>query len=180
MRNDANTGASGSLNRSHGWKAKMRDNPVMRADVRNLGLIGTADSVPYFKDQLRGGVPFMLRNGNLCPELQLELRNCHLVGILPNEIREVDPETGLVVRLNKKNSVLFPMLLLMADELCNLYVHGCTAFDSTKPVGHPERRFTLRVVLLYWYTRVCCTRIMFFTARSRAGTAIAVFVRLQP
>ena len=157
MRNDASNGRSGSLIESHGWKAKMKDNPVMQADVRNLGLIGTADSVPYFSDILaRGGVPFMLRIGNLCPELQLELRNCHLVGILPNEIQTLDPETGQVLRINKKNSTLYPMLLLLADDLCNLYVHGVDVTDSTKPKGHADRRFVCRVVLLYWYTHTFC------------------------
>mgnify|MGYP000494426881 CR=1 FL=1 len=93
----------------------------------------------------------MLRIGNLCPELQLELRNCHLVGILPNEVQTIDETTGNVVKKSKKNSVLFPMLLMMADELCHLYIHGCSATDAKKPRGHPERRFILRVVLLYWY-----------------------------
>jgi hypothetical protein len=161
MRNDANNGPSGSLLQSHGWKAKMVDNAVMSADVRHLGLIGTADSVPYFQDKLaRGGVPFMLRNGNLTAELQLELRNCGLVGILPNEVRSIDPDTGEVIRENKKNSTLYPMLLVMSDELCHLYVHGCTATDSTKPPGHPERRFILRVVLLYWYPHARCNRVL--------------------
>jgi hypothetical protein len=160
LRNDANNGGPGSLIESHGWKTKMKDNPVMMADVRNLGLIGTADSVPYFKDMLaRGGVPFMLRHGNLCPELQLELRNCHLVGILPNEVQDLDPDTGQVVRVNKHNSTLFPMLLVMADELCNLYVHGCDVTDTTKPKGHPNRRFVCRVVLLYWYAHTRCSSI---------------------
>jgi hypothetical protein len=151
LRNDNDCAQTGSTQQSHGWKAKMRDNPSMREDVRHLGLVGTADSVPYFKDKLRGGVPFMLRIGNLSPELQLELKNCHLAGILPNEVFEIDEDTNQVKRVTKKNSTLYPMQLLMADELCNLYVHGCRAIDSTKPMGHPARHFTLRVVLLYWY-----------------------------
>jgi len=48
MRNDIG-GPPGSLQESHGWKAKITDNPVMQEDVRHLGLVGTADSVPYFK-----------------------------------------------------------------------------------------------------------------------------------
>ena len=124
----------------------------MNEDVRHLGLVGTADSVPYFKDKLaRGGVPFMLRIGNLPPELQLELKNCHLVGIMPNEVFETDDDTGQVIRVTKKNSTLYAMQLLMADELCTLYVHGCRAIDASKPMGHADRHFTLRVVLLYWY-----------------------------
>jgi hypothetical protein len=149
-RNDG-LGGPGSLKNSHGWKRKMVDNEIMAQDVRNMGLVGTADSVPYFKDKkARGGVPLMVRNGNLSPQEQLELRNCHLVGMLPNEVFEIDPDTGLVIRVIKKNSTLFPLLLMLADELNDLYVHGCQAIDATKPVGHAERHFTLRVVLLYW------------------------------
>ncbi len=92
----------------------------------------------------------MIRNGNLPPELQLELRNCHLVGILPNEVWDIDDDTGELVRVVKKNSTLFPLLLMLADELNNLYVNGCQAVDASKPAGHPDRHFTLRVVLLYW------------------------------
>ncbi len=55
LRNDANNGPSGSLVQSHRWKAKMKDNPAMASDVRHLGLIGTADNVPYFKDKLARG-----------------------------------------------------------------------------------------------------------------------------
>ncbi len=128
----------------------------MNADVRHLGLVGTADSVPYFKDKLcRGGVPFMLRNGSLPAELQLELKNCHLVGILPNEVHELDEDTGTLRRVVKKNSTLYPMLLVLADELNRLYVEGCTAMDSTRAFGDPERIFTLRAVLLYWYAVFC-------------------------
>ena len=113
----------------------------------------------------------MLRIGNLPPELQLELKNYHLVVIMPNEVFEIDDDTGQVIRVTKKNSTLYPMQLLMVDELCTLYVHGCRAIlyvhgcraiDASKPLGHPNRhftffffgkfrRFTLRVVLLYWY-----------------------------
>lgn len=155
MRNDIG-GPPGSLQESHGWKAKITDNPVMQEDVRHLGLVGTADSVPYFKDKLaRGGVPFMLRNGNLPAELQLELKHCHLVGILPNEVHALDEDTGTLRRVVKKNSTLYPMLLVLADELNLLYVQGCTAVDSTRAIGDPERIFTLRVLLLYWYAVSC-------------------------
>jgi hypothetical protein len=53
----------------------------------------------------------------------------------------------------KKNSTLYPMLLVLADELCNLYVKGCQATDVTRPVGHSERQFTLRCLLLFWSVR---------------------------
>lgn len=152
LRNDDECGPPGSLTQSHGWKEKIVDNPVMQEDVRHLGLIGTADSVPYFKDKLaRGGVPFMMRVGNLPMELQLELKNTHLCGILPNEIWALSEDgTGGCERVITKNSTLYPMLLAISDELCNLYVHGTRAIDTSKPLGHWDRCFTLRVVLLYW------------------------------
>ena len=90
----------------------------------------------------------MLRNGSLPAELQLELKHCHLVGILPNEVHALDEDTGTLRRVVKKNSTLYPMLLVLADELNLLYVQGCTAVDSTRAIGDPERIFTLRVVLL--------------------------------
>jgi hypothetical protein len=151
LRNDEECGPPGSTTQSHGWKEKVRDNPVMLQDVRNLGLIATADSVPYFKDKgARGGVPFMLRIAQLPPELQLLLENCHLAGILPNEVLEVDEDTGAAVRVVTKNSTLYPMQLALSDELCNLYVRGARVTDVSKPRGHLDRIFTLRVVLLYW------------------------------
>ena len=158
LRNDDTHVPAGALHRSHGWKEKITDNPVMNSDVRNLGLIGTADSVPYFKDKkARRGVPFMLRVGNLPPEIQLELRNCHLVGLLPNEEWLVDEETDKLMRKVKKNSTLYPMLLALADELNNLYVEGVRCVDVTRPLDHEERHFTLRVVLLYWcHAHIAC------------------------
>ena len=160
LRNDEECSPPGSIPQSRGWKSKMRDNPVMRADVRHLGLVGTADGVPYFKDKkARGGVPFMLRVGNLPPELQLELQNCHLAGLLPNEVFDIDPDTGELVRITTKNSTLYPILLALADELCNLYVTGARVADATKPVGHPDRFFTLRVLLLFWYVFVFALRL---------------------
>jgi hypothetical protein len=155
MRNDRSKIEPGTVQQSHGWKSKITDNPVMQEDVRHLGLIGTADSVPYFKDKkARGGVPGMLRNGNLPPGLQLELRNCHMFAMLPNEVNDIDPDTGLVIRVTKKNSTLYPMLLMLADELNHLYVTGVRCADSTMPLDHPDRFFTLRVVLLFWYVYV--------------------------
>ena len=159
LRNDEACAPPGSLQQSQGWKEKVVDNPVMNSDPRHLALIGTADSVPYFKDKgARGGVPVMLRIANLPPELQLQLQNCHLAGIMPNEVHELD-EAGAVKRVVKKNSTLYPLLLVLADELCNLYVHGCRATDATRPPGHPARVFTLRCLLLLWSAR----------ARARAG-----------
>jgi hypothetical protein len=95
LRNDERNGPPGSIQQSYGWREKVVDNPVMQEDARHLALIGTADSVPYFKDKkARGGVPFMMRVANLPAELQLELRNCHLAGLLPNEINDIDEDTG--------------------------------------------------------------------------------------
>ena len=151
LRNDEECGAHGGIQQSRGWKEKVRDSPVMTADVRHLGLVGTADSVPYFKDKHRGGVPFMMRVGNLPMELQLELKNCHLAGPIPNEVFDGNPDTGELRRNDAKNSTLYPMLLALADELCNLYVQGARVADVSYPPGHKNRLFTLRVVLLFWF-----------------------------
>ena len=51
----------GGVRRSRGWKMKMQDNPQMAQDHRNLGLVGTTDGVPFFRDQRRGGWPYILR-----------------------------------------------------------------------------------------------------------------------
>jgi hypothetical protein len=51
----------GSIRRSRGWKQKMHDNPHMARDHRNLGFVETTDGVPFFKDQRRGGWPYIIR-----------------------------------------------------------------------------------------------------------------------
>jgi hypothetical protein len=159
LRNDGTCDTSGSVTRSQGWKDKVIDNPIMQTDVRNLALIGTADSVPYFKDRgARGGVPVMLRIANLPPALQLRLENCHLAGIMPNEVQVVDADTGAIKRVNTKNSTLYPILLVLADELCNLYARGCQTTDATRPAGHADRIFILRCILLYWSAHSACLR----------------------
>lgn len=45
---------SGDITRSRGFAEKVRDNPHMNVDARNLGLVCTTDGVPYFDDQRRG------------------------------------------------------------------------------------------------------------------------------
>jgi hypothetical protein len=61
-------GQPGSVRRSHGYKAKVLDNPVMNKDHRNQALIGTADGIPCFKNKnaTRGVVPVMLRTTIKC------------------------------------------------------------------------------------------------------------------
>ena len=51
---DSEPGPEGSLLRSRGFQKKVRDNPDMNKDHRNLGLVGTTDGVPFFEDQRRG------------------------------------------------------------------------------------------------------------------------------
>jgi hypothetical protein len=51
----------GHVTRSRGFKRKITDNPHMNADPRNVALVGTTDGVPFFKDQVRGGWPFIFR-----------------------------------------------------------------------------------------------------------------------
>ena len=51
LRNDESCGPPGSIQQSYGWRENVVDNPVMQTDARHLALMGTADSVPYFKDK---------------------------------------------------------------------------------------------------------------------------------
>lgn len=114
----------GHVTRSRGFQQKVRDNPHMNDDHRNLGLVGTTDGVPFFNDQRRGAWPFILRCANLPDTLSLHMSNCHLHLLSANEYWEVDTKAGVLRRRVRAPKSLHPHLVLVVDDLLHAYHKG--------------------------------------------------------
>lgn len=127
LRTDAEDGRpNGAVTRSKGFKEKVLDNPLMGDDPRNLGLIGTADGVPYFKDQKRGCWPFILRVGNLPDSLSTHVANVHLHMLSANEFWEHDKAAGVLRRRVRAPKSLMPHFHVIVDDLLRAYHKGCS------------------------------------------------------
>jgi len=150
LANDA-VGSPGSVRRSHGYRDKVLDNPVMNQDHRNQGLIATADGIPCFKNKnaSRGVVPVMVRT-TMQDGIGLDVRNVHMVALCPDQHWVVHPISGRVKRSKRKTGVLTAITTLMADELLHLYDTGVQVIDHSLPLDDVTRVFWLRVMLLYW------------------------------
>jgi hypothetical protein len=114
----------GAVTRSRGFKAKVLDNPVMNADHRNIALVGTCDGVPFFKDQRRGGWPFVLRVANLPDVLSEHMSNTHLHLIAANEHWELDEGANLLRRRIRAPTSMMPHLHVVTDDLLGAYKRG--------------------------------------------------------
>jgi hypothetical protein len=148
--NDA-VGQPGSVRRSHGYRAKVLDNPVMNQDHRNQGLIATADGIPCFKNKnaARGVCPVMVRT-TMPDGIGLDVRNVHMVALCPDQHWKVHPVSGRIKRAKRKTTVLTAITTLMADELLHLYDTGVHVIDHSLPLDDVTRVFWLRAILLYW------------------------------
>jgi hypothetical protein len=144
-------GRPGAVRRSHGYQNKVVNNPVLNQDVRNLGIVGSHDGVPCFKNinGCRGVVPVMLRTC-MDERLGLNVRNCHMVALVPDQHWTIDPNTGRARRIRKKTTTLRGVLAVLVDELLALYDTGVPIIDYSLPEGHASRHFMLRAILLYW------------------------------
>ena len=121
---DADGMPEGHVTRSRGFEQKVRANPHMNKDHRNLGLVGTTDGVPFFNDQRRGAWPFILRCANLPDTLSLHMSNCHLHLLSANEYWEVDTNAGVLRRRIRAPKSLHPHMVLVVDDLLHAYHKG--------------------------------------------------------
>jgi hypothetical protein len=114
----------GHTSRSRGYKLKLLDNPVMNADHRSLGLVSTADGVPFFDDQKRGAWPFILRVANLPDGLSTHIANCHLHMLSANEYWKLDTDANVLRRRVRAPRSLHPHLTIISDDLLDAYTKG--------------------------------------------------------
>ena len=128
----------------------MEDDPVMATDNRHIGLVGTTDGAPFFKDMHRGCWPFVFRVANLPDGLSHLTRNTHVGLISANEYISTDPLSGQVVRWVRAPKSLHPHMLIISDDLYAAYHSGNTIIDWTIPRGVPGRSFCCRTRLLLW------------------------------
>ena len=147
---DVDQAPEGHVKRSRGFQQKIRDNPHMNGDHRNLGLIGTTDGVPFFEDQRRGAWPFVLRCANLPDGLSMHMANCHLALLSANEFWEMDYADGVLRRKIRGPKSLKPHLSVLVDDLLAAYKKGVLCIDSSLRFGQPHRKFRCRCMLLYW------------------------------
>jgi hypothetical protein len=144
-------GPPGSVRKSHGYKRKVLDNPVMNQDHRNQGLIATADNIPCGKNKnsSRSVCPCMIRT-TMKDALGLNIANAHLFALVPDQHWVLNLVTGRLRRKKKKTSWLTCVLVRLVDELLTGYHTGFPTIDHSLPRGHPSRKFMLHVLLLFW------------------------------
>ena len=128
---DGDAVPNGHVQRSRGFHAKIRDNPHMNCDHRNLGLIGTTDGVPFFDDQRRGAWPFVFRCANLPDGLATQMSNCHLSMLSANEFWELDNQAGVLRRRIRGPKSLKPHLTIIVDDLLHAYNQGIYSYQLT-------------------------------------------------
>lgn len=125
---DADGHPEGHVTRSRGFQSKVRDNPEMNKDHRNLGFVGASDGVPFFDDQKRGAWPFVLRCANLPDALSTRMSNCHMHLLSANEYWEVDKAAGVLRRRIRAPKSLMPHMTVIVDDLLRNYKGVCGVF----------------------------------------------------
>ena len=128
--NDAGGHPEGHVSRSRGFQQKVRENPDMQDDHRNLGLIGATDGVPFFDDQKRGAWPFVLRCANLPDTLSMHMSNCHLHLLSANEFWELDESAGVLRRRVRAPKSLMPHMAVVVDDLLGAYQGVCESLRN--------------------------------------------------
>jgi hypothetical protein len=175
LKNDQPPGnfTSGSVQRSHGWRKKVTNNPNINQDSRNQAISLSADGVPLFKDRNAGSAwPFVARSHNLPDGLSGDLAYVHMVAFEMSEHldwKTEEPEHVFKVkRYFVHNSTLFcsqffyicaqiyresksfdPLLTRMVDDLLLAQKEGYPIHDHSLPESSPDRVFTARMILLY-------------------------------
>jgi hypothetical protein len=111
LHNDQATGnyTSGSVQRSHGWRKKVTDNPNINKETRSQAISISADGVPLFKDRNAGSAwPFVARSHNLPDGLSSNLAYVHMVGFEMNEHKTWDEDKPEVVyKVKRYNKLTF-------------------------------------------------------------------------
>jgi hypothetical protein len=140
----------GHTRRSHGFHAKVTNNPQINVEPRNQALVGMADAIPLFRDMnARGVVPIALRQANQPDSISKLFTNIHLCGLYPCDYWVIDDGTGLFKRQKKNPSNISPLLVLLTDDLLFWY-EGKMTVDYNLAEGDPGRNFLLRADLLFW------------------------------
>jgi hypothetical protein len=94
--------AAGAVRSSHGYWAKVLDNPFMNKDPRNQAIILSTDGVPLFKDQgCRSGWPVVMRSAMLPDGLWNAQQNTHMLAYQASDHLEVDPVSHKFVRVKR-------------------------------------------------------------------------------
>ena len=125
---------------SRRFKVKVMDNEVMKLDPRNIPLIANTDGVPFFKDQLRGGWPVVLKVATLPDALGQNMRFCHIAGLQANEYLDWSEDGRRVVKHVRQPKSLQPIMTLMVDDLHRLYWSGVRVVDTSMPRSMGEQR----------------------------------------
>lgn len=95
-------GASGSLRRSRGYKAKVHDCPILNTDRRNQAFILSTDGMPFFKDMNAAGAwPCVLRDAMLPDGLWDNPAYAYLAAIEPQSHLEADPVSGRLISVRR-------------------------------------------------------------------------------
>ena len=145
---DAGNPPAGHTKRSYGWHKKVINNPQMNGDVRNQALVGMSDGIPMFRAKMsRSVVPIALRAANLPASLGIKFRHIHLSGLYPGEFWAI--VKGQWKREERKPKTLMPLLYLLTDDLLH-WQDGDYVDDTARAEGDAQRRFLLRVCLLFW------------------------------
>jgi hypothetical protein len=121
---------------------KVTDNPHTNKEHRNLALVGCTDGVPFFKDQLRGGWPFVFKVAQLPDGMAGDMRNCHVGLVQANEFWSAEGNSAVRRVRNPKSFI--PALTVLVDDLYNAYHRGFHTMDVNR-----KEMFWCRMVLLY-------------------------------
>jgi hypothetical protein len=147
---DAGERPSGHVKKSWGWHNKMTNNPRMNYDQRNQALVGMSDGIPMFRAKhSKGCVPIALRNANLPDSLSQKFRHMHLAALYPCEYWGYSKENRRWERVERQPKTLKAMLYMLVDDLLH-WQDGDYVEDVSRELGDPERKFLLRVILLFW------------------------------
>jgi hypothetical protein len=107
-----------------------------------VGLSGSTDGVPYFKDLHRSGWPSTLAAVSLPASLAQLAGNMHMHSLTPSEYFE--PDGSRVVREPESLGIVIE---LCARDIDGLYTVGEVLPDVLRPHGHTLR---CRAKLLFW------------------------------
>ena len=141
---------SGHIRHSDGWRIKVKENPNMNSDSRNVALSGSCDGVPYFKDRnAMSGWPFVLTDENLPPGLCKTTAHAHMVSLAP-AFYKTNGEDSKIDYIKKDPKSLQPVMLILTDELLRGQSSGFSVTDYSVPAGIEGREFNLKTVLLMW------------------------------
>ena len=141
----------GHVRHSKGFYEKVKNNPHLRGETRNQGLIAMADGIPLFRSirTSKGVNVGAIRQANQPDYISKMFGKIHLSFLYPGEFWVFDEITKKPKRLKAKPKNLGPMQQLLVDDLLHWY-DGKIVTDYSKLPDDPQYRFCLRAILLLW------------------------------